>query len=494
MSRKLTLRTQALGACVLFLAVTVGLGASCWLGQQRLGQLLERVVSGDAAKSAAALSLSTLFQEMRAEARGAQISVLVGHYESKSKEGGECSNCHTRDSVASHRERFGQLASEVENEIGALRKHSMSPQEAEQVARIGKEVRDWIAAYDDYLKKAAANDFDGAHEVATERIAPAIRNAGEAAARVVEAQKKSMGAAREEASTGIRMTRWLTALLFVCGVAACGGVAWLLQRLSATLRRSAVEMTEGAVSLQGTAEQISQASEAVADGASRQAQVLEETSSGAQEMRLATQRSLQGLDTTAASGRTVDQRIGEANRALDLALEAMQEMSRGAEKISRIIKTIDEIAFQTNLLALNAAVEAARAGEAGLGFAVVAEEVRTLARRCADASRETGSLVTESITATRHGRERLDGLASAVHHIASEMDRMLEGIENVRRNGQIQSGQIDRTASSLAEIARMTQQNAAASEESASAATELNTRAESLALAAQEIRDSIGGG
>ena len=102
------------------------------------------------------------------------------------------------------------------------------------------------------------------------------------------------------------------------------------------------------------------------------------------------------------------------NQSLDRMVEQMKEIGNSSNKIARIIKVIDEIAFQTNILALNAAVEAARAGEAGLGFAVVADEVRNLAQRCAQAARDTAGLIEDSIATSRDGNARLDQMAGDV--------------------------------------------------------------------------------
>src|SRR6266403_1566160 len=105
-------------------------------------------------------------------------------------------------------------------------------------------------------------------------------------------------------------------------------------------------------------------------------------------------------------------------------VSAMAGIGESSNKISRIIRVIDEIAFQTNILALNAAVEAARAGEAGLGFSVVADEVRTLAQRCAQAAKDTATLIEESIATSHDGNARLDHMAGAVRAMTDNAGRV----------------------------------------------------------------------
>ena len=119
-----------------------------------------------------------------------------------------------------------------------------------------------------------------------------------------------------------------------------------------------------------------------------------------------------------------EQGAGEVNQTLDRMVEKMKEIDASSNKIARIIKVIDEIAFQTNILALNAAVEAARAGEAGLGFAVVADEVRNLAQRCAQAAKDTAALIEESIETSRDGNARLDQMAGAVRAMTENSTRV----------------------------------------------------------------------
>ena len=129
----------------------------------------------------------------------------------------------------------------------------------------------------------------------------------------------------------------------------------------------------------------------------------------------------------------VDRRVHESNRSLDEMVASMTAIQESSQKVSKIIKTIDEIAFQTNILALNAAVEAARAGEAGMGFAVVADEVRNLAQRAAQAARDTTGLIEESIARAQGGTTKVGEVADAIRGITESVS---DG-EGARRRGQL---------------------------------------------------------
>jgi len=170
---------------------------------------------------------------------------------------------------------------------------------------------------------------------------------------------------------------------------------------------------------------------------------------------------------------------------------AMQDIKTSSDDIAKIIKTIDEIAFQTNILALNAAVEAARAGEAGMGFAVVAEEVRSLAHRSAQAAKETESQISSAITNIESGATITAKMADSLNLIA-ENTRQLDVIASETASAATQQTDgISQISTAVSEMDKVTQENAATAEESASAASELSSQAEMLKEAVLKLSQLV---
>ncbi|MDD3050230.1 MAG: methyl-accepting chemotaxis protein [Candidatus Cloacimonetes bacterium] len=223
--------------------------------------------------------------------------------------------------------------------------------------------------------------------------------------------------------------------------------------------------------------QISSGSQNLAEGTSEQASSLEEVASSLEEMNSLTQ----GNADNARQGKKLAEEsmnaVENGNKAMGEMNTAIQEIMKSSELTSKIIKTIDEIAFQTNLLALNAAVEAAHAGEAGKGFAVVAEEVKNLALRSAEAAKNTNELIEESKKNSELGVKIVTEVSGAFENINNSFRKVSNIVNEIAAASDEQAKGIKQINIGINELNKVTQQNAANAEESASAAEELNSQA-----------------
>ena len=282
----------------------------------------------------------------------------------------------------------------------------------------------------------------------------------------------------QDAASRARLLVWL-----LLAAALSGGTALVYfnaQSVARVLRRVVSDLSEGAEQVANGATQVASASQSLAQGSSEQAASLEETSASSEEISAMAMRNSENSSTAAELVAKSQAKFGEANRSLDGMVTAMGEIGASSDKISKIIKVIDEIAFQTNILALNAAVEAARAGEAGMGFAVVANEVRNLAQRCAHAAQDTTLLIDESIAKSKDGKQKVDRVAGAIGSITQESGKIRELVEQVNQGSQEQARGILQVGQAIGQISQVTQSTAAAAEQGAAAAQELTAQSEKL--------------
>ncbi|MCP4646444.1 MAG: methyl-accepting chemotaxis protein, partial [bacterium] len=156
--------------------------------------------------------------------------------------------------------------------------------------------------------------------------------------------------------------------------------------------------------------------------------------------------------------------------------KSMEEISKASEETSKIVKTIDEIAFQTNLLALNAAVEAARAGEAGAGFAVVADEVRNLAMRAAAAAKDTSALIEGTVKKVGDGATLVEKTNEAFKEVTDSSAKVGALVAEISSASKEQADGISQVTTAVSEMDTVVQQNAAGSEELSSQADELSSK------------------
>jgi methyl-accepting chemotaxis protein len=241
-----------------------------------------------------------------------------------------------------------------------------------------------------------------------------------------------------------------------------------------------------------SAREVSSASQALAAGASEQAASLEEVSATLEELVSMTKRNAEHAQAGKASAANARVAAETGAQEMERMQAAMTAINQSSLEISKIIKTIDEIAFQTNILALNAAVEAARAGEAGAGFAVVADEVRSLAQRSAMAARETADKIAMAGERSAQGVQlstRVAGeLASIVNQIR-EVDRL---VVDVAAASQEQKAGLEQISTTITRMDQMTQANAATAEETANAASILTGKSEELHDASARLSAIVG--
>jgi hypothetical protein len=329
----------------------------------------------------------------------------------------------------------------------------------------------------------------------------AADGAGDAALKkLTEATEKGISAfiaEGDEAKTEYQKTaqrmQVLSAALSVFATLVGAGLALALTRgVSRKVRTIADTLAAGSDQTSSAASQVSRASNSLADGASQQAASVEETSSSLEEMSSMTQRN-------AANANSAKDLSQQTRTAADTGVAEMQEMSSAmgaikaaSDNIARIIKTIDEIAFQTNILALNAAVEAARAGEAGMGFAVVAEEVRNLAQRSAQAAKETTTLIEDSIQKNERGVQVTARVGQSLQDIAAKARQVDVLVAEIASASHEQSQGINQINLAVTQVDKVTQSNAAHAEETASAAEELSAQAEVLKEAVRELLVLVG--
>lgn len=300
-------------------------------------------------------------------------------------------------------------------------------------------------------------------------------------------------AAREAEAALTRVLWWslIGGLIVLLGTSTLSVI--IGSRIAHGMQRVIRDLSEGAAQVTAASSQVSTSAQSLADGAGQQASSIEESSSSLEEMSAMTKQN-------ADNARTAAKLMTEAKGAVDKSSEsaaamegAMSQIKAASDHTSKIIKTIDEIAFQTNLLALNAAVEAARAGEAGKGFAVVAEEVRNLAMRSAEAAKNTSSLIEDTLSRVAEGVQVVGGLKTALEEVTGSSQKVQSLVNEIAAATAEQAQGIEQVNTAVGQMNAVTQQTAASAEESAAAAEELNAQAESMRSSVAELTVMVDG-
>ncbi len=327
-----------------------------------------------------------------------------------------------------------------------------------------------------------------------EKLLPAFKHVGAILDKLVAYNETNLRTGTAEIQTVVRSAEKKIIGAVGAALLAGGFLAWFIIRgIDRIMREITANLSAGAVQTSAAAGQVSASSQSLAEGASQQAASLEETGASLEELASMTKRNTENAQQAKQAAGLARASADTGGAQMQAMVVAMDAIKAASADISKILKTIDEIAFQTNLLALNAAVEAARAGEAGAGFSVVAEEVRALAKRCADAAKETAVKIDDSVAKSQQGVQISAEVAKSFATIRENILKLDSLVAEVATASNEQSQGIGQINTAVSQMDKVTQASASTAEETAAASEELNAQALVLKESVATLQALIGG-
>ena len=238
--------------------------------------------------------------------------------------------------------------------------------------------------------------------------------------------------------------------------------------------------------------QLAQSGAEVSNNAQEQAACIEETSASLEEISATTRQNADRAGEADRLMQAARQTVDRAAHAMNDLTASMDLISKSSHQVAGVLKDIDEIAFHTNILALNAAVEAARAGQAGAGFSVVADEVRSLAHRAAEAARNSGSIIERTTSDVSKGVELVGHAHAAFQEVSTTIASGTQVVSQIASSSGEQARAITNIGQAISRIESLTQRHAAHAQQTAEGASEMTSQVENTRRYLDELVAVVG--
>lgn len=387
---------------------------------------------------------------------------------------------------------YAQRRQNAQSYIAKLSPLLDTAQERDQLKQLVAATDQHARCFRDIGQLCAQGKLDDAMALYKKVGAPAGAAMESKASQLMALQREEMTRSAAEGKAAIQSSGLMMLGGVAIGLAFLGAAAWMIQNINRRLDQIAREIAHQVVQIEAAAGQLSATAQSIAQGASQQSVSLDETTSAAHEVQAMSRSTAESAQSVSTLMAQVDTEVREGTEILGRMVDSMAEISASGTKITSIIKVIEEIAFQTNILALNAAVEAARAGEAGMGFAVVAEEVRSLAHRSAQAAKDSAALIETSVGTSRRGTATVAELRESIGGIAGSTARTRSLIAAMNESSAEQARRVEGISRATQSIAQVTHASAAASEQGASASEELAAQAAAFRGLSHQLEELVG--
>lgn len=452
-------------------AATLLLGGTAWYSVSKMGAFVTKLGNVNAKK----VYLSGDMHAATSSLLAAEQSVLLASH-------------HNAEALAKANNSFRVSMSRFREDLEKFTPLAETESEKRALVEIQSAFDEIGSNHGALTAAASGKDFDQAFQTFESKVLPLLERIRDSSKLQTQFQSGTLAALGSDAAAKSFASTALVTIFSLLAALAAGVLYYVIRKLNAEISTAVTQISQSAAEVGLASTQIASASQRLAQASCEQAASLEETSASTEEIGSMTRRNSENSKSAADLVDKSVQGFTKSNRLLDEMLIAMDGISESSDKISRIIKVIDEIAFQTNILALNAAVEAARAGEAGMGFAVVADEVRNLAQRCAQAAKDTAALIENSITKSRDGKFKVTETVSAIRTVSEQAGQMKTLIDEVTLGSIEQTRGIEQISNALSQMDQATQSSASNAEQSASASQQLQRQAASLRTAIGRVQ------